>query len=37
MPESLDDELAKADRAAYERYPERIDPFWQNAEAWGEA
>ena len=26
--------LAHADRAAYERKPERPDPFWTGAEAW---
>ena len=26
--------LAQADRAAYERKPERPDPFWTGAEAW---
>jgi post-segregation antitoxin (ccd killing protein) len=29
--------VAEADRAAYERQPERPDPFWADAEAWGEA
>jgi post-segregation antitoxin (ccd killing protein) len=29
--------IAEADRAAYERRPERPDPFWSDAEAWGEA
>jgi len=28
--------LASADRAAYERRPERPDPFWSEAEAWGD-
>lgn len=28
--------LARADRAAYERRPERPDPFWNEAEAWSE-
>jgi post-segregation antitoxin (ccd killing protein) len=28
--------LTRADRAAYVRRPERPDPFWQDAEAWGE-
>ena len=28
--------LAHADRAAYERRPERPDPFWSEAEAWSE-
>ena len=26
--------LAQADRAAYLRKPERIDAFWDSAEAW---
>jgi hypothetical protein len=26
--------LAKADRVAYQRHPERPDPFWSDAEAW---
>jgi len=28
--------LARADREAYLRLPERPDPFWAEAEAWGE-
>jgi len=28
--------LARSDRAAYERHPERADPFWTEAEAWNE-
>ena len=28
--------VAQADRAAYERHPERPDPFWSQAEAWTE-
>ena len=28
--------LAKADRAAYERKPEKPDAFWSEAESWGE-
>lgn len=28
--------LAQADRAAYERRPERPDSFWAEAEAWTE-
>jgi len=28
--------LAKNDRDAYQRHPERPDPFWTEAEAWGE-
>lgn len=26
--------MARSDRAAYERHPERPDPFWAEAEAW---
>lgn len=26
--------LAQVDRAAYEKHPERSDPFWDEAEAW---
>jgi post-segregation antitoxin (ccd killing protein) len=28
--------LGRADRAAYVRHPEVVDPFWENAEAWGQ-
>jgi post-segregation antitoxin (ccd killing protein) len=28
--------LARADRAAYTRAPEKIDEFWDDAEAWGD-
>jgi len=28
--------LAEADRAAYQRVPERPDPFWNDVEAWTE-
>lgn len=28
--------LARSDREAYKRHPERIDTFWTEAEAWGE-
>lgn len=28
--------LAEADRAAYERRPERPDSFWEEAEAWSD-
>ena len=27
--------LAEIDRAAYEQNPEKPDPFWADAEAWG--
>jgi post-segregation antitoxin (ccd killing protein) len=29
--------LAASDRQAYERKPERVDDFWTDAEAWGDA
>ena len=29
--------LAQADRAAYQRHPERADPFWTEVEAWTDA
>ncbi len=28
--------LARSDRQAYQRHPERPDSFWPEAEAWGE-
>ena len=28
--------MARADRAAYQRQPERPDPFWSELEAWTE-
>ena len=28
--------LARSDREAYMRHPERVDTFWAEAEAWGE-
>ncbi|MGL5811048.1 MAG: type II toxin-antitoxin system CcdA family antitoxin [Nocardioides sp.] len=28
--------LAERDRAAYQRMPEKVDPFWSEAEAWGD-
>ena len=28
--------LARSDREAYQRRPERPDSFWEDAEAWGE-
>ena len=28
--------LARSDRQAYLRHPERADAFWTDAEAWGE-
>lgn len=27
--------MGEADRAAYQRFPERPDSFWDDAEAWG--
>lgn len=29
--------LARSDRAAYQRHPERPDPFWSEAESWSDA
>ncbi len=31
------DALAAHDREAYQRAPERVDPSWDEAEAWGDA
>lgn len=28
--------LARSDRDAYERHPERVDAFWTDAETWTE-
>jgi len=28
--------LTRSDRLAYQQHPERHDPFWNDAEAWGE-
>ncbi|MEO6121051.1 MAG: type II toxin-antitoxin system CcdA family antitoxin [Acidimicrobiales bacterium] len=28
--------LTQSDRAAYQRHPERADPFWIGAEAWNQ-
>lgn len=28
--------VARSDREAYKRHPERVDTFWTEAEAWGE-
>jgi post-segregation antitoxin (ccd killing protein) len=28
--------LARSDREAYQRHPERADAFWTETEAWGE-
>jgi post-segregation antitoxin (ccd killing protein) len=28
--------LAEADRAAYQRRPETVGPFWTEAEVWGD-
>jgi post-segregation antitoxin (ccd killing protein) len=28
--------LARSDRAAYQRHPERTEPGWEEAEAWGD-
>jgi post-segregation antitoxin (ccd killing protein) len=28
--------LAEADRAAYQKRPERVDDFWSEVQAWGD-
>jgi len=28
--------LTRSDRDAYRRHPERVEPFWTEAEAWSE-
>ena len=28
--------MARSDREAYQRHPERPDPFWTEAEAWSD-
>lgn len=28
--------MAEADRAAYQKHPEKVDEFWDDAAAWGE-
>lgn len=36
VAEAVRASLVQSDRAAYQRYPEQPDPFWTDAEAWGE-
>ncbi len=36
VAEAVREALADADRSAYERMPEKPDPFWDDAEAWSE-
>ncbi|MGH9043176.1 MAG: type II toxin-antitoxin system CcdA family antitoxin [Acidimicrobiia bacterium] len=36
VEDAVRDALASADRAAYQRRPESPDPFWAQAEAWGD-
>ena len=36
VADAVQEALARADRKAYQRQPERADPFWAEAEAWGE-
>ena len=36
VAEAVRNALLRADVAAYRRRPERVDPFWEGAEAWGE-
>lgn len=33
---AVDEALGANDRRAYEAKPERVDPFWDEAQAWGE-
>jgi post-segregation antitoxin (ccd killing protein) len=35
VADAVRDALAQSDREAYLRHPERADPFWTEAEAWG--
>ena len=36
VAEAVREAVTQADRAAYQRTPERVDPFWLDAQAWGE-
>jgi hypothetical protein len=36
VAEAVKASLGEADRAAYQRLPERPDGFWEDAQAWGE-
>ncbi len=36
VAKAVSDALARNDRAAYERHPEKPDTFWTDAESWGE-
>lgn len=36
VAQAVREALVRADVDAYRRRPERIDPFWTGAEAWGE-
>jgi post-segregation antitoxin (ccd killing protein) len=36
VADAVRDALVRSDRDAYRRHPERSDPFWTEAEAWGE-
>ncbi len=36
VAEAVRSALARSDRQAYQRHPERPDSFWTEAEAWGE-
>jgi post-segregation antitoxin (ccd killing protein) len=37
VADAVRDALEQSDRRAYERKPERVDEFWTDAEAWGDA
>lgn len=34
VADAVREALARSDREAYRRHPERADPFWEDAEAW---
>lgn len=36
VAEAVRHAAAMADRAAYQRFPEQPDDFWDDAEAWGD-
>jgi post-segregation antitoxin (ccd killing protein) len=37
VADAVRDALARSDREAYLRHPERVDPSWIGAETWGES
>jgi post-segregation antitoxin (ccd killing protein) len=36
VADAVREALARSDRQAYQRHPERPDSFWSQAETWGE-